>query len=78
MKRDRIFRRRRENEKKEEIEETMGRGVEIEIKKIRRNKVSSENKVDIGINEETEGNIAKEQGSKLREEGEGIREGVTK
>ena len=53
MERDRIFRRRRENEKKE-IEETIRRGVKIEIKKIMRKKASVEGKVNIGINGETE------------------------
>ena len=42
MERDRILRRRRENEKKKDIEETIRNGVKIEIEKIRRNKVNAE------------------------------------
>ena len=78
MEKDRILRRRRENEKKKEIEERIRRGVKIEMEKIMRREESVEGEggsvkkiVNIGTSGGIEDNEVKEQGSKLREEAEG-------
>ena len=74
MERDRILRRRREYEKKKEIEERIRRGVKIEMEKIMRRKESVEGEggsvkkeakiTNIGTSGDIEDNEAKEQGSK--------------
>ena len=46
--RDSIFKRRKENEKKKEVEEKIGRGREIEIKKRRRKKQVWKMRITLG------------------------------
>ena len=77
MKKDGILRRRKEYEKKKEIEERIRRGVNIEMEKIMRRQESMEGEggsvkkiVNIGTSGGIEDNEVKEQGSKLREEAE--------
>ena len=52
-----------------EIEEIFRRGEKIEIEKIMRKKESMEGEVNIEISGKSEDSEAKEQGTKLREEG---------